>query len=141
MKRIKEEYYNYLQRNGIRNSKQREKILDIFLETKSHLTIAELYNEVRNKHTNIGQATIYRAMKIICESGIAEEIDLGDGTKRFELKHGQKHHDHLICLSCGKIIEVINDEIEKLQDVMCNEYNFTAVSHKLQIFGYCPDCK
>lgn len=141
MKKELEAYKNYIKENNIKQSKPREKILKKFLETEKHITITELYELIKKEYPDIGIATVYRAMKVICDSGLAEEIDIGDGTKRFEHKFEHKHHDHLVCIKCGKIIEFENESIEALQKEICKEYNFTIVNHKLQIFGYCSNCK
>jgi Fur family transcriptional regulator, ferric uptake regulator len=131
---------NYIKDKGIRKSSQREYILGIFLKTEKHLTSFELYDLVKKKYSSIGYATVYRALKVFCESGIAEEIDIGDGSKRYEHKYGHEHHDHLICMKCGRFIEFINPEIEKIQERVADDYHFTVLNHKLQILGICNDC-
>ncbi len=130
----------HLSDTGIRRSEQREHILDVFLKTDRHLTMADLYGIVRGKYPKIGYATVYRAMKVICDAGIAREIDFGDGIARFEHKYDHDHHDHLICLKCGKFIEAVEPRIEKLQESMARKHKFTATSHKMQIFGFCKQC-
>jgi Fur family ferric uptake transcriptional regulator len=134
-------FNNYLKENNIRNSEQRNNVLEVFLNTEKHLTVAELYNLVNKKYPEIGYATIYRAMKVICDSGIADELDFGDGVKRFEHKYGHDHHDHLICVECGKYIEVCNPQIEKLQDEMGKKHGFKIYRHKLNIYGVCKECQ
>lgn len=133
-------YKNYIIKNSIRESKQREKILEIFLLTEGHSTIYELFENVKKEYKEIGIATIYRAMKIFCDAGLAEEVDVGDGNKRYEHKYNHKHHDHLICIHCGKIIEFSNDNIEKLQNDICNKIEFKPITHSLQIRGICKEC-
>ncbi|HOJ63663.1 MAG TPA: transcriptional repressor [Spirochaetota bacterium] len=134
-------YKNYISKYSIRKSKQREKILEIFLGSEGHLTIQELFQIAREKYKNIGIATIYRAMKIFCGAGLAEEVDVGDGNKRYEHKYNHNHHDHLICEKCGKIIEFSNNIIEKIQQDICNKLGFKPTSHKLQINGICKECQ
>jgi len=86
------------------------------LKTEKHPTIGDLYELVRKKNPRIGLATVYRAMRVICAAGLAGEADFGDGAKHFEHEYQHQHHDHLICLKCGKIAEVMSPEIEKLQE-------------------------
>ncbi len=131
----------YLRDKGVRRSDQREHILNVFLKTEKHLTMADLYGIVRKKYPKIGYATVYRAMKVICDAGLASEVDFGDGVARFEHKYGHEHHDHLVCLECGTFIEAVEPKIEKLQEDMARKHKFTAMSHKLQIFGTCRRCK
>ncbi len=141
MNSIKKYYKNYLQSNKIRFSAQRDKILNLFLNMKRHLSIAQIYALVRKKYPNIGYATVYRAMNLICQAGIAEKIDFGDGISRFEHKYGQEHHDHLVCIKCGKFIEVMDEKIEKLQRDLAKAHKFTLKKHKMQLFGYCSNCE
>jgi Fur family ferric uptake transcriptional regulator len=131
----------YVKKMGMLRSKQREKILEVFLKMESHPTINDLYERVKKRNPEIGLATIYRAMKVICAAGLARETDFGDGLKRFEHEYGHEHHDHLVCVKCGRIIEVISPEIEKLQNELTKKHNFTPLRHRLQIFGTCRSCK
>jgi Fur family ferric uptake transcriptional regulator len=131
----------YVKKMGMLRSKQREKILEVFLKMESHPTINDLYESVKKRNPEIGLATVYRAMKVICAAGLARETDFGDGLKRFEHEYGHEHHDHLVCVKCGRIIEVISPEIEKLQNELTKKHNFTPLRHRLQIFGTCRSCK
>lgn len=133
-------YHSYLSSNNIKHSKQRELILEVFLGSEEHLTVQELFELVRKADKNIGVATVYRAMKIFCDSGLADEIDVGDGNKRYEHKYNHKHHDHLICRGCGKIIEFCDPDIEALQTRICEDLGFKPTEHRLQIYGLCKDC-
>ena len=141
MKSAKTIFREYLRGNGKLYSKQREQILDIFLKTEHHPTINDLYDLVRKKHPQIGLATVYRTMRVICDAGLARETDFGGGIRRFEHKYKHQHHDHLICLKCGRIIEVMSPEIEKLQESLAKKHRFEAVEHRMEIFGICKACK
>lgn len=140
MKLAKQALSQYLREKRIRQSGQRNKVLDVFLNTERHLTANELYELVKKKYHKIGYATVYRAMKVITESGIAEEIEFGDGSKRFEHKYGHEHHDHLICIECGRFVEAMNPQIEKLQDKLARDNGFTLLRHKMHLFGTCKKC-
>ena len=141
MKSAKDIFAEYLKSNGLLYSEQREQILDIFLKTEKHPTINDLYELVRKKHTQIGLATVYRTMKVICGAGLARETDFGGNIKRFEHKYKHQHHDHLVCLKCGRIIEVISPAIEKLQENLAKKHKFKALKHKMEILGLCKNCK
>jgi len=134
-------FRQYLKDRGMLYSEQREQILDIFLKTEKHPTIGDLYKLVRKKNPKIGLATVYRAMRVICDADLARETDFGDGVRRFEHKYQHQHHDHLVCLKCGKISEVMSPEIEKLQERLAKKYSFTPLRHRMQIFGICRKCK
>ncbi len=79
-------------------------------------------------------------MKVICDAGLARETDFGNGQKSFEHKYKHHHHDHLVCIKCGRIIEVISPEIEKLQQKLAKKHKFSPVRHTMQIFGACAKC-
>ncbi len=140
MSSITEYYKKYLQDNQIRHSTQRDKILGVFIKEQRHLSVAQIYELVRKRYSSIGYATVYRAMNLICKAGIAEKIEFGDGISRFEHKYGQEHHDHLICVNCGKFIEVIDNRIEQLQKELAKAHNFKLKQHKMQLFGLCSEC-
>lgn len=133
-------FKQYLKKNGMLQSQQREQILDIFLKTEKHLTIDELYTLVKKKYPKIGLATVYRAIKVICDAGLAREADFADGVKRFEHKYQHQHHHHLICLKCHKIIEIASPEIEKLQKKLAKKHDFSLVRDTMEIFGICKTC-
>ncbi|MFC1666441.1 Fur family transcriptional regulator [Candidatus Omnitrophota bacterium] len=133
-------FINYLKEKGLKLTSQRQKILDFFLKIDRHLSVEDLYDIVKKKHPDIGQATIFRTMKLLCEAGIAKEVDLGGKRIRYEHKYGHKHHDHLICLKCGKFIEAVDSKIEKLQVELCKRVGFLSQRHKMEIFGTCKKC-
>ena len=141
MKSAKTVFREYLKSNGMLYSEQREQVLDIFLKIEEHPTINDIYDLVRKKHPQIGLATLYRTMKVICEVGLARETDFGGSIRRFEHKYKHQHHDHLVCLKCGRIIEVMSPEIEKLQENLAKKHRFKAVRHRMEIFGLCKNCK
>ncbi len=141
MKSAKAIFRQHLRDNGMLCSEQREQILDIFLKIERHLTINDLYDLIRKENSKIGIATVYRTMKVICQAGLARETDFGGNIRRFEHKHKHQHHDHLICNKCGKIIEVISPEIEKLQENLAEKHEFTVFRHRMEIYGICKTCK
>ena len=140
MRKEFEIFDEFIRSKALRHTPQREKILDVFLSTERHVSAEELYKLVKRKFQGIGYTTVYRTMKLFSECGLCGEIDFGDGVARFEHKYGHEHHDHLICVKCGKFIEVISPGIERLQDKLADKYRFTPIKHKLEIFGICSKC-
>lgn len=126
---------------GLKSTKQRDLILDCFLESEQHLSTEELYLKLKERDTGIGFATVYRTLKLFSESGIAREIHFGDGQTRYEHLHAGEHHDHLVCTRCGAIVEFENEKIEKLQREVASKHGFTIQNHKLELYGLCPQCK
>jgi len=139
--RAKETFRNYIREKGLRNTRQREDILDVFLAADRHITVEELFNLIKQKNPEIGYATVHRNLNMLRDCGVAEEIKIGNQKARYEPKIGREHHDHLICLRCGSFIEVNDSKIEKLQDKLAEENDFVPVRHKLEIYGICKECK
>jgi Fur family ferric uptake transcriptional regulator len=131
----------YISENNLKITKQRRTVLKIFLECKNHLTAEELYNIVLKTEPKIGLATVYRTLALLTKSGLALEMDFGDGQKRYESSYKSVHHDHMVCTECGKILEFNHPLIEKYQEEVAMEKNFKITSHKLDLFGLCQDCK
>jgi Fur family ferric uptake transcriptional regulator len=103
----------FLEEHSLKHTKQREAILDVFLEVEGHVTSDDLYQRVRAVHPQIGYTTVYRTMKLLCDAGLAHEHNF-DGLTRYEIAH--EHHDHLVCVRCGKIIEFECEMIESAQE-------------------------
>src|SRR5512138_438198 len=114
----------YMVRQGLRSTEQRRVIVDTFVCAQSHLTIDELLSLVKQRDPRIGYATVYRTLKMLAESGIANELHFGDGFSRYELREALSHHDHLICTSCGTIVEFEEAAIERLQEQIARRYDF-----------------
>ncbi len=136
----KEIFLSYLKKKGLRNTSQREEILHTFLKADKHITVDELYNVLKKKCPDIGYATVHRNIKLMCGCGLADEIKIGTQKARYEQKYEHEHHDHLICLKCGKFIEVKDDRIEKLQDKLAEANDFKPIRHKMEIYGLCKKC-
>ncbi|MHB1546547.1 MAG: Fur family transcriptional regulator [bacterium] len=138
--RFKETFVRYIEEKGMRHTKQREAIVDAFFSAGRHITAEELFNAVKGKNPEIGYATVQRNLNLLCESGLTEEIKIGKQKTRYEQKYGSRHHDHLICIKCGRLIEVNDEKIEKLQDKLAKANNFIPIKHKLEIYGICSAC-
>jgi Fur family ferric uptake transcriptional regulator len=133
-------FENYLKYVGLRMTRQRESILKEFLKIESHISAEEFYSLLKNKNSAIGQATVFRTLKLLVEAGIAASVEFSNKTLRYEHRYNHIHHDHLICIKCGKITEAVDPEIEKLQEKLAQRHDLKPVSHVLQIFGICGNC-
>jgi len=134
-------FAEYLVKKNLKMTPQRRLIVDVFLREGGHLASEELYNIVKKEDKSIGQATVYRTLKLLSESGLAKEVQFGDGVTRYERKYGSSHHDHLICERCGKNVEVVDEEIERLQEEVAKKEGFVLTNHKMYLYGVCPDCR
>ena len=128
----------YLEEHNLKHTKQREAILDVFLEIQGHITSEDLYQRVRENHSQIGYTTVYRTMKLLCEAGLAHEHNF-DNVTRYEVAH--EHHDHLVCTRCGRIIEFECGMIEKAQDEIAERYGFRVLRHRHELYGHCDSCQ
>jgi Fur family transcriptional regulator, ferric uptake regulator len=140
MTEFKKTFREYLTKQGLKSTRQREIVLNEFLRCPSHLSAEELYLRLRKKHPNIGYATVYRTLKLFAECGLAEERHFGDRQTRYELSRSEEHHDHLICTVCGAIIEFRDPRIEKLQENVARKHNFKITSRRLELYGLCSKC-
>ncbi len=134
-------FEDYLTIKNLKHSEQRREILHVFLSTDKHLTANELYRIVQKKYPTIGHATIYRTLKLLCESGLCRELKFEDGTTRYEHLYGHQHHDHLICTKCGRFVEVVDPEIERLQEKLAKQHGFYPERHRMELYGVCRKCK
>ena len=131
---------SFMEQRGLRSTEQRRVIIDKLFEATDHVTIDQLLEVVRAVDPRVGYATVYRTMKLLAEGGLVHERKFGDGFTRYELADEEAHHDHLICLRCGKITEFEEPEIEKLQDRIAARYGFSVDTHKHELYGTCAEC-
>jgi len=134
------QFHQPLKERGLKSTRQREEIVRVFVESGSHLSVDELYHHVRQKNPRIGYATVYRTLKLMTESGWASSRHFGGRITRFERCAEDAHHDHLICLACGKIVEFESERIEALQFRIARQQGFQIFDHKLELYGHCPTC-
>ena len=132
---------SYIAEHKLKITKQRRVVLNVFLECNDHVSVEELYSIVSEQEPKIGLATIYRTLALLTKSGLALEMDFGDGQKRYESSFMSAHHDHMVCTECGKIIEFNHPLIEKYQEEIAIQNGFKITSHKLDLFGHCSNCK
>lgn len=131
-----------LKKNTLKFTKQRELVLKTLYENDGHFTPEDLYNLIKEQYPdlNIGIATIYRTLGLLEESGIVNSLSFGAKGKKYELGL-KKHHDHLICIQCGKLIEFYDEIIENQQKVIAKKFNFKMTDHTMNITGICEACQ
>lgn len=136
-----EQYIQYLKNKGLRITQQRKKLLQEIARIDRHFDVDLLLSILKSRKIIISRATIYRTLPLLEEAGMIKEVTRIDNRIFYENVYQKKHHDHMICIECGKIMEFSNDKIEKLQDKICAEYNFRPDKHHLIIYGYCDKCE
>jgi len=120
---------------GKKNTRQRDAIVEAFLNSEGHLTLQALLEEVQKKDPGVGFATVYRTMKLLVEAGVAKERHFAMDQALYEFVHKDEHHDHLICSRCGHIYEFENDEIERLQDEIAKALGMRITGHRHELYG------
>jgi Fur family ferric uptake transcriptional regulator len=131
----------HLERNRLKRTEQRETILEVFLQSKRHLTVEELHNLVKYRDPSIGLTTIYRTMKLFCDCNLARANHFDEGRVRYEQQYKTAHHDHMICTKCGEAIEFVDPQIEKLQEKVARNFGFLMTNHRMEIYGVCQKCQ
>ena len=132
---------SHMAKKGLRSTDQRRLIVETFFKSPNHVSIEELLGQVRTRDPRVGYATVYRTLKLLLECGVANERRFGDGLARYELADEDAHHDHLICIECGAIVEFEEPRIERLQEGVAQSHGFELRSHKHELYGICKDCQ
>tara|TARA_B100000029_G_C17373651_1_gene887094 strand:+ start:539 stop:949 length:411 start_codon:yes stop_codon:yes gene_type:complete len=121
-------------KKGVKLTDQRRIVAKVMSESDDHPDVDELYKRVSKIDSKISIATVYRTVKLFEEAGILTKHDFKGGKARYE-ELNESHHDHLIDIKTGEIIEFVNDEIEKLQKKVADKYGYELVDHKLELYG------
>jgi len=133
-------FERYLAAQGMRMTAQRRLILAEFMREGGHVTAEELYRLVALRDPSVGQATVYRNIRLFLDAGVARAVEFGDGASHYEPSVGGEHHDHLICTACGTRVEVYDEAIEELQEQIAKRHGFRLTGHKLYLYGLCKAC-
>jgi Fur family ferric uptake transcriptional regulator len=132
-------FHEFIKQRSLKSTRQRDDIASWFFTVKGHLSADAIYREIQHMSPGIGFSTVYRTMKLLCESGLVSERHFRDGEALYE--NVSEHHDHCICTSCGKIVEFENDKIEELQEAVAKKFGFRLVTHKMELYGVCAECR
>ena len=130
----------YIAENGLKTSKQRDLVAEVFFSTGGHLRVEELLEKVREVSPRVSQATVYRTVRLLQDCGLAAARHFSDRETRYESSDAEHHHDHLICTRCGRIVEFVNERIEKLQHHVARAHGFSVTAHRLELYGLCNAC-
>ena len=134
-------FRDYLKSKGLRSTPERYVVLEGVLSINKHFDAEELYEELRVKGKHVSRASVYRTLPLLIESGLLRESLRSESRVRYEYLFGHDHHDHLICIKCGNVIEFRDERIERFQEAVCEKYEFTSIDHELGIMGYCKRCR
>lgn len=131
-------FESYLEKLGLRQTKQRRIILNAVLSLGAHVDAEAISREARNLDDSIGLATVYRSLQLMMGAGILVERKFDKERAHFELSDTLvQHHDHFICTTCGKIVEFFDEELEDLQVKIAERLGFRLTDHRMDLFGDC----
>ncbi len=130
-------FENYLKEKGLKITNQRLLVAEKIFSSHNHFTAEGLLDELKDNKDRISKATIYRILSIMVESGLLAEHDFGKDYKYYEHIIGHEHHDHIICMQCGRIVEFMDEQIEELQRSAANKNGFSIVGHSLNLYANC----
>jgi Fur family ferric uptake transcriptional regulator len=128
-------YGAYLKKNSKFFTRERRLILESIFRRPGHFSADELIFEIHKSSKKVSRATVYRCLNQMVKSGILVEVDFGHGHTHYELALGNKKHMHLICIKTGNVQEVLIEELDKILQSVCKEYQFDLQYHKIQLFG------
>ena len=135
-----DQFANLLKDRGLKFTYERKTIFEEVCHLKSHFDADSLYARFKSKGLRISRDTVYRTMPLLLESGVVQK-SVGRGHRDFYEHSSKGHHDHIVCVRCGKVIEFHCEEIEKLQEKICREHHFKLVFHDHRLFGACRNCQ
>ncbi len=135
---LMEQFHAYLAKNQLKTTRQRDLIAQQFFAADGHISIEELLALTRKESPRVGYATVYRTLKLLTECGLAAHRRFGEGQTMYETAGDTEHHDHLICVECGFVLEFQNHDIEREQERVARSFGFNLVRHRLELYGLCP---
>ncbi len=134
-------FRQFLATEGLKLTNERVALIEEIFSTHYHFEADELLAKMKTKGLKISRATVYRTLELLVKSGMVRRVHLGEDHYHYEHVTADSHHDHLICTTCGTVIEFNDEELEKRQMEICERKRFTPTFHNLQILGLCGSCR
>tara|TARA_B000000557_G_scaffold193740_1_gene159179 strand:- start:302 stop:724 length:423 start_codon:yes stop_codon:yes gene_type:complete len=123
-----------LKSEGLRYTDQRQAIWDEIQNSNEHRDAEDIYLELKERNVKVSRATVYRTIDVLVKNRLVRKMDVGDGRSLYEPRLDDEHHDHMICIDTGNIIEFYNKELEDLQDTIAKKHGYKVVRHVHQLF-------
>ncbi len=137
----KKVFRSFLKERGQKLTKEREAILKKIFSFHGHFEPETLYLQIRKSGLKASRASVYRTLNLLYECGLIERVRKTEHGTIYEHTYGHEHHDHMLCVCCGKVIEFYSEDLEKIQEDLCKQQNFEGTNHSLEIRGYCKKCQ
>ncbi|MEL1228704.1 MAG: transcriptional repressor [Candidatus Neomarinimicrobiota bacterium] len=132
---------NALKKEGLRYTNQRQAVWNEIKSNEDHRDAEEIFSALRKNNLNVSRATVYRTIDVLYKNNLIRKIELGDSPAKYENKVNSEHHDHIICVQCGKIEEFVDETIEARQDAIIDKMGLKMIRHIHQLFVLCNDCQ
>jgi Fur family ferric uptake transcriptional regulator len=136
-----DEFRAYLKANELPVTPQRVAVAEVLLLRDRHYSAEEIGRELEKDGVKVGTATIYRSIEVLVRSGLVVERDFGEGFRRFESARDMPQHEHVICTSCGKVVEFQDDRLERMTTAIAEAKGYLRQRHRLVIYGVCESCR
>lgn len=136
----KKQFLKLLAQEGVDELDKRFQILESFLKSENHETCREIQAGLEQKGVFLGPGFIAETMELLCRFGFAQKLKIDDGPPRYEHRHLGLHHDHMVCIKCGEILEFRDEALERQQVNLAAAYGFHMLQHKMEIYGICAEC-
>ncbi len=130
-----------MRQHGYRLTPQRHAVLKVISQSHDHLTPAAIHNRVQGEYPQIGQTTIYRLLDVLTELGLICKIHMGGTCRSYLMRRPTEHHHHLVCSSCGRVIDFTGCDLSQLEQRLSQETEFEIEGHLLEFHGRCRQCQ
>ncbi len=139
---IERMFERFLRERSLKLTPQRRRIFDHVFGADDHFSAETLYDRLREEEgLRVSRATVYRTLGLLVAGGFLSDLQTRRGEKLYEHVLGREHHDHMVCIDCGRIDEFHDEEIERLQGEACRQKGWELADHNLRQFGRCPACR
>lgn len=136
-----EAFRQFLKKRDLKLTAQRNVIFQRILREDKHFSAEELFEALKREKRPASKATVYRTLQLLVEARLLDQVDFDRGFKLYERTLGHRHHDHLICVECSRVVEFHDEELETVQGDVVQRYDFNMISHTHKIYGICSDCR
>ena len=136
-----ERFRRHLRDHHLPVTRQRDLVARIVLLSDEHLSVEGIQRRLKEHGMRVGTATVYRTLDVLVHAGLVRAHDFGEGFRRYEPMPSQAHHEHLICVRCGAVLEFQNERLERMLPIIADEFQFQHQRHRVDVCGLCKDCR
>jgi Fur family ferric uptake transcriptional regulator len=136
-----ERFRRYLRDHRLPVTRPRDLVAETVFLSDDHLSVDAIQRRLKERGVRVGTATVYRTLDVLVQSGLVRAHDFGEGYKRYEPMPTQAHHEHLVCVRCGRVVEFANERLERMLPIIADEHAFQHQRHRVEIYGVCRECR